>query len=145
EKRVGGGRAVAVADGVLAATKSLLLLAVIVGRQWIAARRRSREPGVVERVLGLGEFGAQRAGIAAPGILAVLPGLATPEIRQHVRVGPAARALLRPAIVVAGITARVGHDVDRRRPAQNLAAHGLDAPPVEIRLGIGLIAPVEHA
>ena len=66
------------------------------------------------------------------------------EIGQHVGIGPAARALLRPAVVVAAIAAGIGHHVDRRRAAQHLAAHRLDLAAVHVRLGLGAIAPVEH-
>ena len=145
EKSIRRRRAPAVANGVLAAAETFLLLAVVIRRERIAAGLGGREPGVVERVFGPGEFGAERSFAAAPSVGAVFPGLAAAEIGQHVRIGPAARALLRPAVVVAGIAARIGHDVDRGRAAQDLAAHRLDAPAVEVRLGIGLVAPVEHA
>ena len=142
-----GGRgrgAVAVADGVLAAPEAFLPLAVVVVGDGKARRRRGFEPGVVERIAGLGELGADRPRSAAPAVLAALPGLAALEVGQHVGIGPAARALLRPAIVVAAIAAGIGHDVDRGRTAQNLAAHGLDPAAVHVRLGLGGIAPVEH-
>ena len=145
EKRIRGRRTPAVANCVLAAAEALLLFAVVVGRHRIAAGLGGFEPGLVERVLGLGELGAERSLTAAIRVGTVLPGFAAPEIGQHVRIGPAARTLLRPAVVVASIAARIGHDVDRRRSAQDLAAHGLDAPSVEIRLGIGFVAPIEHA
>ena len=102
------------------------------------------EPGVVDGIGGLGEFGADRPVAAAPRIGAALPGLATPEIGQHVGIGPAARTLLRPAVVVAAIAAGIGHHVDRGRAAQHLAAHRLDLAAVHVRLGLGAVAPVEH-
>src|SRR5262249_14249295 len=50
----------------------------------------------------------------------------------------------RPAVVVAAVAAGIGHDVDRGGAAQHLAAHRLDRAAIEIGLGLGLIAPVEH-
>src|SRR5215471_8924910 len=106
-------RAVAVADGVLAAAESFLLFAVVVVGHRKARSLGGLEPGPVDRIAGLGELGADRPGAAAPGVVAALPGLAAPEVGQHVGIGPAARALLRPAIVVAAVAAGIGHDVDR--------------------------------
>ena len=144
---IGGRRrgAIAVADGVLAAPETFLLLAVVVVGHGKARGLRRLEPGVVDRIAGLGEFGADRPRAAAPRILAALPGLAALEVGQHVGIGPAARALLRPAVVVAAVAAGIGHHVDRRRAAQHLAAHRLDLAAVHVRLGLGVIAPVEHA
>ena len=46
------------------------------------------------------------------------------------------------AVVVAGIPAGVSHHVNRRRPAQNLATHRLDATVVEVGLWLGLVSPI---
>src|SRR5207249_8285680 len=132
-----GRGTVAVADGVLAAAEAFVVLAVIIVAYGKARGFGGVEPGVVERIAGLREFGADRARSAAPTILAVLPGLAAPEVGQQLGIGPTARALLRPAIVVAAMAAGIGHHVDRRRSAQHLAAHGLDAAAVHAGLGLG--------
>ena len=63
-----GGRAVAVADGVLAATEAFLLFAVVVLGHRQAGLPGGDEPGVVDRILGLGELRTNRAIAAAPGI-----------------------------------------------------------------------------
>ncbi len=138
-------RAIAVADGVLTAPEAFLPRAVVVVGHRQARCRGSLEPGVVERITGPCEFGADRPRAAAPAILAAVPGFAAFEVRQHIGVGPAARTLLRPAVVVAAMAAGIGHHVDRRRSAQHLAAHRLDPAPVHVRLGLGAVAPVEHA
>src|SRR5262249_59627155 len=111
---IGGrrGRAVAVADGVLPAAKSFLLSAVVVVADRHPGRLRRLDPGAVNGILGLCELGADRARAPAPGVLAALPRLAALEIRKHVGVGPAARALLRPAVVVAAMSAGIGQRVD---------------------------------
>ena len=139
-----GRRAPPVADGVLAAAETFLLLAVVILGEGIAGLLRRLEPGVEDRIGRLGELRAERPLAAAPGVRAVFPGLGAIEVGQHVGIGPAARALLRPAIVIAAVAARIGHDVDRRRTAEHLAAHRLDPAVVEIGFGLGLIAPIEH-
>ena len=138
-------RTPSVADGVLAAADAFLRFAVVVLGRGQAERLAGVQPGIEQRIGGLGELRAERPRAAAIGILATLPGFGAPEIRQHVGVGPAARAFLRPAVVVAAIAARVSHHVDRRRAAQHLAAHRFDVTAVQVGLGVGLVAPVEHA
>src|SRR5215468_9422306 len=140
----GGGGAISVADGVLATPKTFLLLAVIVIGHGEAGRERGLHPRVVERVGSSGEFRADRSCAAAPTILPAFPSLAALEVGQHIGIGPAARALLRPAVVIAAMAARVSHHVDRGRSAQHLAAHGFDLAAIHVRLGLGGIAPVEH-
>jgi hypothetical protein len=145
QKGRGGGGAPAVADGVLAAPESLLAGGVVVLRVRNAAGLGGLDPGRVERVCGPGEFRAERTGAAAPGVFAPREGLAPLEIGQHVRIGPAGRTLLRPAIEIGRIAARIGHHIDRGRAAEHLAAAGLDGASVEIGLGLGDKSPVEHS
>ena len=57
-------------------------------------------------------------------------------------MGPAGGAIARPPVVVARMAARIGHDVDRRRAAKNLAALDVKAPAVEGLVGLAHIAPV---
>ena len=139
-----GRAALAVADGILAAAEALARAAVVVVGDRQAGHARGFEPGGEHRVRGLGPLHADVAAGAAILALAVLPALDALEVGQHVRIGPAERALLRPAVVVGRIAAGEGHDVDRGRAAQHLAAHLLDAAAVEVRIGLGLIAPVVH-
>ena len=87
---------------------------------------------------------AERAGAAAPGVLALRERLHALEVGQHVRVGPALGALALPAVVVAAVAAHVGHHVDRGRAAEHLAAHRLDLAAAHVRLGLVVVAPVEH-
>ena len=139
-----GRAALAVADRILAAAEALARAAVVVVGDRQAGHARGLEPGGEHRVLGLGPLHADVAVVAAILALAVLPALDALEVGQHVGIGPAARALLRPAVVVGRVAAGEGHDVDRGRAAQHLAAHLLDAAAVEVRVGLGLIAPVVH-
>src|SRR5205823_3247018 len=135
-----GRGAISVTDGVLAAPKTLLLLAVIIIGDGEAGRKRGLHPSIVERVGSSSEFRADRSRATAPAILAAFPSLAAFEVRQHIGIGPAPRAFLRPAVVVAAMAARVSHHVDRGRTAQHLAAHGLDPAAVHVRLGLSGVA-----
>ena len=137
-------RTPAVADRVLAAPEALALRAVVIGGDGEAGRPAGVDPGLEDRIRGPRELRAERPVAAAPRVRAFLPGLAAPEIGQHVGIGPAGRALARPAIVIAGGAARIGHDVDGRRTAEDLAPHGLQPTIVEIGFRLGLVAPVEH-
>ncbi len=55
------------------------------------------------------------------------------------------RALALPAREIARMSARIGHDVDGRGAAEDLAALELDTPAVEMGLGLGSVAPVVQA
>ena len=75
---------------------------------------------------------------ARPGV--VILGLQ--EVRQDVVPRPADVAELTPDVVVGRLTPHVDHAVDRRAPAEHLAARVREAAPVEARLGRGLHHPV---
>src|SRR5467141_94626 len=81
---------------------------------------------------------------ATPGVLALLPAFAMLEVGEDFRVRPATAAVLRPPVVVAAVTAHVGHHVDRGAPAEHLPAHRLDPAIVQPGFGFRVVAPVEH-
>src|SRR5579883_1667524 len=89
-----------IADRILAAAETFLARAVVVRIARKAGGRSGFDPGFEQRVARLGILGAERPCAAAPGILTALPGLAAAEIGQHLRIGPAAGALLRPAVII---------------------------------------------
>ena len=64
------------------------------------------------------------------------------KVRQHVGMAPAGIAGPRPAVVIVAMAADVDEAVDRARAAERLAARPVDLPPVHLRLGLGLEAPV---
>src|SRR5262249_31295474 len=133
------------ADRVLTATEALLLLGVVVLRAREPGLPAGLDPVVEDRIFRLRRLRAERTVRAAPLALSALPGLAAAEVRQHVALAPAARAVAGPAVVVARMAARVGHHVDRRAAAEHFAAHRFDAAIVEVGLGFRVIAPVVHA
>jgi hypothetical protein len=65
------------------------------------------------------------------------------EIGQHVVKAPAMVAVLTPAVVVLVLTADIEQAVDRTRSAQHLAARLKHASPVQSRLRLGLVHPVD--
>ena len=65
------------------------------------------------------------------------------EIGQHIVIAPAAVAVLAPAIVILVLAAHVEQAVDRARSAQHLAARLKHTSPVQSRLRLGLVHPVD--
>ena len=72
----------------------------------------------------------QPAFAPAEGLVALADAPLQPlEVRQHVRIAPAAVSALRPAVIVEPLAAIVDVAVDRRRSAERLAARRENAPP----------------
>jgi len=110
----GRGRGAAtVADGVLAARKAFGVARAVVRDLGIARGPARLDPGVIDRIELARPFDADRTIAAANVALAFGPGLQPFEVGNHIRIGPAARALLRPTVVVAAVAARETGDVDR--------------------------------
>src|SRR5262249_61629933 len=65
------------------------------------------------------------------------------EIGQHVLVAPALGAQGFPSVVVAGRAAQEHEAIDRAGTAEQLAARPAQAPAVEMRLRLRLVAPVD--
>ena len=120
----------------------LLLVAVHVGGQRIAGLAPRLDEGLVKGIATGAGRDVQRS-VAAPIVVAAArAGLGALEIGQDVRVVPARQPALRPAIVVAGVAAHVGHPVDRGRAAEHPAARAVDAPAVHVRFGLAPVTPV---
>ncbi len=96
-----------------------------------------------DRVIELRQARADRSVAAPKGIRPTHPGLLSPEQRQHVRVRPSVQPRSRPTVVVGPVAAHIGHGVDRRAAANNLAAGAFDLAPVEARLMLRIVVPVE--
>src|SRR6185436_19297640 len=65
---------------------------------------------------------------AAKGVVALADAPFQPlEVGQHVRIAPVAVAALRPAVIVAALTAIVDVPVDRRGAAEGLSTRREDA------------------
>src|SRR6266511_1770149 len=144
QKGHGGAAAPAVPDGPLTATKTLLLLAVVVFGERPVGLLRRIEPGIEQGISIAGIDDAQRPAAATPGVLALLPAFAMLGVGKDVGIRPPTAAVLHPPVVVAAVTAHVGHHVDRGAPAEHLPAHRLDPAIVQPGLGFRVVTPVEH-
>src|SRR5262249_27233674 len=97
----------AVLDGPLGEPEALLLLAVVVlGERPVRLARRI-EPAIEQGIAVARADDGERPVAASPGVLALLPALATLEVGQDLGVRPAAAAVLRPPVVVAAVAAHV--------------------------------------
>jgi hypothetical protein len=93
-----------------------------------------------ERLVGRAR-GQQRAILAVKFVFTTLPALGLLEVRQHAIPIPTAIAELSPMVEILGLTADIDHPVDRRRPAEHLAARIKDRTTVYPLVGLGVIAP----
>ncbi len=98
---------------------------------------------IVQQLAGVDRRHVQGAGAAVVLARAAPAGLHLLEVGQHVGVAPAVVPHLPPGVVVQRVAAHEEHAVDRRRAAQHLAARQPDATVVQLRLGLGHVAPVE--
>ena len=133
--------ALAVADEQFDLADALALGAIVVParRQAKVDGRRFKRLVHLLRMIGLRHLDRAAA--------AVMCGLSAParfqplEIGQHVRVAPAGQALLPPEIVIAAVSARENHPVDRRGAAQRLAPPQRQRAPVDAGVRLGLETP----
>jgi hypothetical protein len=82
---------------------------------------------------------------AAPALVAVLAPLERLVARQDLVPTPARHAELRPTVEVLRLATEVGHAVDEAGATQPTAARRVDAPVVQLWLGLGAEAPVQRA
>ena len=114
----------AAADAGLGLDDAFLVLAVVVRVELEAGGDGGLEQRVVQRVL-VGHFrDAQRAGRAAAVGAALLVALDAREQRRHVLPAPAARAHLRPGVVVERLPAHPDEAVDGAGAAQQPCPRG---------------------
>src|SRR6185312_14482999 len=102
-----GRRATTVTDRILPPTKPLLIGTIVVVRGRIAARPSRLDPGAEDRIIGFRELGTERPRPAAIGTHTAFPRFASLEIRQHILVRPAYRALSGPSVVVTAVTSGI--------------------------------------
>ena len=65
-----------------------------------------------------------------------------PEIRQDLRVAPAAQAQFAPSVVVASVSANVNLCIDGRRATEGLASRDREASPVQAWFRLAFVVPV---
>ena len=115
---------------------------VVVGRKphFLKARR----DGVADFMGVAAVLDVQRPARAVKGVCAVLVVLGLDEVRQHLVVAPAPVARCGPGVVVGLVAPDVDHRVDAARPTQHLAARPVEPSSGQVRLGFGLVIPVER-
>ena len=118
----GGAPADAALDRLVHPPEPLLAEAVDIFGGHVAGFAARVDEGLVERVVHRAVARMQRPVAAPVAVSALLPGLGPAEIRQHIPIGPAARAGRLPGLEIQGIAADINHAVDRGGPTQPLAA-----------------------
>ena len=126
----------------------LLAVAVDVVGEVVAGLLRRLEERAEQRVVGRALLEHEGPVATAPlvgadGAVDQHPGLHALEVRQAVGVAPLLHAGLRgPPLVVHRVAALEDHPVDAGGAAEHLAACVRHPASVEVRLGVGLVAPV---
>ena len=142
EVGVGGAATPTVSHRHVHPAETFLLEAVDVRGLRIAGLGCRRQPGGMQGIAKATIARLQLAVAAAVFIAAFLASFGAPEIRQHIAVRPTRCALAGPALEILRITADVHQAVDRRRSAQDLAARGMHAAPIQMRFRLRVIEPV---
>ena len=137
-----GAATAAVLHGHLPGAEAFLLGAVIVGRRLVSGGAAGRGEGIDQRVVKTRRLRRQRTLAAAIETGAAFPGFLAAEIGQHAGIGPSAQSGRRPALVIAGMAAHIGHRIDRRRAADDAAARAFESAPAGRRFRFREIHPV---
>jgi hypothetical protein len=119
-----------------------LLSAVEVVGAAHAVLARTTDEGLDQLVLVADVRHRQRPVAAMEGARTALVALGLDEVRQHIVITPAVVAERGPMVVVFALPADVDQAVDRARSTKGLAARPVDAPPVHVRVGVGMETPV---
>jgi hypothetical protein len=129
-------------DGEVVAAEAVLLGAVEIVVEAVTGGKTCLDEGVEERVLAARPAHRQLAGLPMELVAPLDMTLGPAEERQDVGIGPAGRSHLRPAVIVMAIAAHIDHAVDRRGAAERFATRPIDAPVIELRLGLGVVMPI---
>ncbi len=140
---VGGGPAATLPDRLLHRAETFLFQTVIIGRRFETGLLAGGHEGIEERIRLFAARNMQRP-VRAPAL-----ALGTPvarfcalEIRLHIGVGPPVGTALLPMVEILGMPAHIDHAVDRRRPADDLAARRCHLAIIEVRLRLRAVSPV---
>src|SRR5688572_15131269 len=97
------------------------------------------DEGAVERIAERAMAGGEGAAIAAIGIAAAGTVFGPAEIRQHMAIAPARRALALPPVEILRIAANINEAVDGRGTADHLAARTMQRASAKAGFGFGVI------
>ena len=145
--QIGVGRAAPAApvDGHLQAGEALLAGAVVVVGPGMACLPACLAEGLDQ---GIGIFAglhAQRTAVAAEAVGPALPAFLALEIGQQAGERPLGQTPRLPVVIVAAMPADMGHGIDRRRAADDLAAGAFDAASADAGFRLAEIHPVVQA
>ncbi|MND38723.1 hypothetical protein D3C80_294320 [compost metagenome] len=129
-------------DRLLHRAEAFLLLTIIVFCHFKARLMTCIYEGFEQRIVASATLNMQRTIRSAPAVLSAMRVFHSLEIGQHIGIGPAARATLRPVIVIAGMATHIDHAVDRRRAANHFATRRDQAASTNMRLGLGRKSPI---
>ncbi len=143
QERGGGRTPPPVARGHLVVADALLLGAVeVVGPRQAAGASRL-DVGLAQRVALADVADRERPGAPVQGLVARPDApLGAAEIGQHVVPRPSGVAELAPVVIVLGLAADIEQAVDGGGAAEHAPARPEHAPPMKLRLRLGLVAPV---
>src|SRR3954452_15297999 len=129
QKRSRGADAAAVLNGTLRVGDAFLDCAVVVGVARNAEAHRTSHERLAERIAPLHGGDGQTALAPAKSVLTLADAPLQPlEIRQHIRIAPAAIAKLRPGVEVLALAAIVDVAVDRGGAAERFPARRINPP-----------------
>src|SRR5207245_654582 len=131
-------------NGTLAVGDALLDRAIVIGVARNAEAHGACHERLAQRIPPIHGGDGEIAVAAAISFIALADAPFQPlEIRQHVRIAPAAVAELRPGIEILTLAAVVDMAVDRRRAAERLAARRVDAAAAGPGPRLLLVGPVD--
>src|SRR3954464_3295171 len=144
QKRSRGADAAAVLNGTLRVGDAFLDRAVVVGVARNAEAHRTSHERLAERIAPLHGGNRQTAVAPAIGILALADAPLQPlEIRQHIRIAPAAIAELRPGVEILALAAIVDVAVNRGGAAERFSTRRINTPAPGPGTGLLLVGPVD--
>ena len=144
QKRRRRGMAAAIFDGDLPGAPAFLVFAVEIVAQWeLQGFGRIQKRGC-DRIDAHVIADIQRPALAVKfGFSLAFVILRSPEIGQHLGVGPALIAEVRPFVIVQGMAAHIDHAVDRRRAAEGATPRNINGAVAGVFLIGGGIAPIQ--
>ena len=124
------------------AAKPFLLISIHIVGMRVTRLAGRRQPRRMQWIAEAAVSGLQLALSAAIFVAAFLPMFGAPEIRQNVAIRPTRRTRCAPSLEVLGVAADINQSVDGGRSTEHLAARGMHAAPIQVRLGLRVVEPI---
>ena len=144
-RQIAGRRAMAVpgTDGALIIGDAFLAGAVVIGIDRHPHGRRAGDERLAKRMAFMNIRDMLWAADAVKIVRPIGAVLGAPKIRQHIAIGPARIAALRPGVEIMGLATHVEMAIDGTGTAEQFAARKGDRPAVHTVAGGGFKAPGE--